>query len=82
MALNQTLRSCRCVTPVRYTYDKDGFVLRNLCDRQRRFKVDLSSLGDASIKYEPSVGVRSRTIGSEYEVELPAHAEARWLAQP
>ncbi len=62
-----------------YSYSKDGFVLKNLSDKRRRFKVDLSALGNGSIHFRPSG--KSGTAGPRYEVELPAHAEASWVPE-
>src|ERR1700751_3447510 len=36
---------------LRYSYRQDGFVLKNLSDRPRRYKVDLSALGFTAMHY-------------------------------
>jgi hypothetical protein len=56
---------------LRYSYDKDGFVLKNLSDKRRRFKVDLSALG------EGHAYVRGKTPGGS--VTLGPQEEARWV---
>ena len=69
---------------LRYIYDKKGFVLKNLSDKQRRFKVDLSSLGEESMHYrlsgKPDGRKSSGGIGSgSFTVTLFAQEEARWV---
>lgn len=63
---------------LRYSFSKDGFVLKNLSDKPRRYKVDLSALGFASTHYR----LRSRSgdgiVDAHSTVTLPAHEEARW----
>ena len=44
---------------LRYSFSEDGFVLKNLSDRPRRYKVDLSALGFAATRYR----LRSRSGG-------------------
>ncbi len=63
---------------LRYSFSKDGFVLKNLSDKPRRYKVDLSALGFASTHYR----LRSRSgvgiVDAHSTVTLPAHEEASW----
>ncbi len=59
---------------VDYSYSKDGFVLRNLEDKARRFEVDLSALGVGSARYRLDGGKE----GTQFTVTVPAHGEARW----
>jgi hypothetical protein len=63
---------------LRYTYGQDGFVLKNLSDRPRRFKVDLSALGLGATQYRLSSKYRSGVVGANSMVTLAARDEARW----
>ena len=67
---------------VRYSYSKDRFVLTNLSDRPRRFKVNLSALGDGSVHYRLSNNASHPVVDSQYDLDVPAHADATWTAQP
>jgi hypothetical protein len=61
-----------------YTFSEDGLILRNLSPKPRRFKVDLSALGFAAVRYR----VRSRSgdtiVGAHSTLTLSAKEEARW----
>ncbi len=63
---------------LRYSFSKDGFVLKNLSDKPRRYKVDLSALGFAATRYR----LRSRSgdgiVDARSTLTLPAQEEARW----
>ena len=65
---------------VRYSFNKNGFVLKNLSDEPRRYKVDLSALGFAAARY--LVKSKSQTViaGARSTLTLSAHEEARWSA--
>lgn len=63
---------------VRYTYSNDGFTLRNLSDRPRRYKVDLSALGFDATQYRLSTAPGG-TVRARSTLTLPAGAEARWI---
>ena len=63
---------------LRYTFRKDGFVLKNLSDKPRRFKVDLSALGFANIHFSLRIGSKEGTVGAHSTLTLSAHEEARW----
>ncbi len=63
---------------VRYALTADRFVLTNLADRPRRFKVDLTALEHGSLHYR-----RDHASSASPDIlTLPAHAEATWTAQP
>ncbi|WP_263381358.1 hypothetical protein [Granulicella arctica] len=64
---------------LRYSYDKDGFVLKNLSDRRRRFKVDLTALSAASPHYQLPKGTNSRAVGAGSIITLAPREEARWI---
>ncbi len=63
---------------LRYNFSEDGFVLKNLSDRPKRYKVDLSALGFAATRYR----VRSRSGGQIVDARstltLSAQEEAHW----
>lgn len=54
---------------VAYSYDKNGFVVRNLADRARRFKVDLSALEGGTERFRMEDG----SVGQTFTVVVPAH---------
>ena len=58
---------------VAYSYDKDGFVLRNLANKARRFEVDLSALGSGAERYRLASGRE----GQAFTLTVPAHGEIR-----
>lgn len=64
-----------------YSYSQDGFVLRNLSDRPRRFKVDLSALGFSAAHYRLQSRSQSATVGGRSTLTLSAHEEARWIPE-
>jgi hypothetical protein len=63
---------------LRYTYKQDGFTLKNLSARPRRFKVDLSALGFGASRYQLTSSTRSGIVGAQSTLTLPAQEEARW----
>jgi hypothetical protein len=63
---------------LRYSYSQDGFVLKNLSDRPRRYKVDLSALGFAATHYQLSSKSLSEVVGASSTLTLSAYEEARW----
>jgi hypothetical protein len=63
-----------------YTYSRDGFVLKNLSDRPRRFSVDLSALGFGARQYRLSSKAGGRLVGARSTLTVPAHEEVRWSA--
>jgi hypothetical protein len=62
---------------LRYEYGESGFVLRNLSEKRRRFKVDLSGLGDVRYRLKGKAG--SGAAGGGFTVELSAGEETRWV---
>ncbi len=66
---------------LRYRYTENGFVLKNLSARPRRFKVDLSALGFAATRYRLSSKSRSGIVGPRSTVTLSAQEEAHWTPQ-
>jgi hypothetical protein len=61
-----------------YSYSQDGFVLKNLSDRPRQFKVDLSALGFEATHYQLSSKSLSGVVGARTTLTLSAQEEARW----
>lgn len=64
---------------IRYSYNKEGFVLKNLSDRPRRYKVDLSALGFSAAHYQLSSRSGNRIVGAHSVLTLPAQEEAHWI---
>ena len=64
---------------VRYSYTQEGFVLRNLSDRPRRFKVDLSGLGSGNTHYRLANLPGQSTLKQSSTITLSPRQEARWL---
>jgi hypothetical protein len=65
---------------LRYTYDKDGFVLKNLSNKQRRFKVDLSALGSGAVHYRLS-SKSGNSAASPTSITLSPQEEAHWVPE-
>jgi hypothetical protein len=63
---------------LRYSYHKDGFVLKNLSDKRRKFKVDFSALGPGNMHLRLSGKPANKSASVQQEVYLAAHAEAHW----
>jgi hypothetical protein len=63
---------------LRYKYSQDGFVLKNLSDKPRRYKVDLSALGFAATHYQLSSKSLNGVVGVRSTLTLSAQEEARW----
>jgi hypothetical protein len=63
---------------LRYSYSENGFALKNLSARPRRFKVDLSALGFAATDYRLNSESRRGVVGSRSTVTLSAQEEAHW----
>jgi hypothetical protein len=63
---------------LRYSFSADGFVLKNLSGKPRRFKVDLSALGFASPRYRLISKSTDRIVEAQSTLTLPAHEEAHW----
>ncbi len=64
---------------LRYSYDAGGFVLKNLSDKRRRFKVDLSFLVVGTTHYQIRSKSKSGMVGTRSTVELAPQEEARWV---
>ena len=64
---------------LRYSYDENGFVLKNLSDKPRRYKVDLSALGSGSVNYLRRSKSSNGIVGARFTVTLSAQEEARWI---
>ncbi len=56
---------------LRYVYGADGFVVKNLSERRRKFVVDLSGLGAGRYRLKGESGTR-------FALELGGGEEARW----
>jgi hypothetical protein len=63
---------------LRYSYRQDGFVLKNLSDRPRRYKVDLSALGFAATHYRLRSQSQGGIVGARSTLTLSAQEEVRW----
>ncbi len=63
---------------LRYRYSEDGFVLKNLSDKPRRYKVDLSALGFASLRYRLRGRFGERIVQARSTLTLSSQEEARW----
>jgi hypothetical protein len=66
---------------LRYSYSQDGFVLKNLSDRPRRYIVDLSALGFTAMHYRLTSKSQSRIVDAHSALTLPAQEEARWTPE-
>ena len=53
-------------------------MLKNLSDRPRRYKVDLSALGFAATHYRLTSKSQSEIVGAHSTLTLSAQEEARW----
>jgi hypothetical protein len=67
---------------LRYSYNQDGFVLKNLSDRPRRYKVDLSATGFAATHYQLRRRFQSGIVGARSTLTLSPQEEARWTPAP
>jgi hypothetical protein len=66
---------------VRYSYSDSGFVLKNLSDKPRRVKVDLSALGSAGQRYRLKSKSRSGIVGQHSTLTLAAQEEVHWTPE-
>jgi len=66
---------------LRYSYDQNGFVLKNLSDKRRRFKVDLSALGSDTLHYRLASRSSGATAGNGSSIVLSPQEEARWVPE-
>lgn len=65
---------------LRYSYDAEGFVLRNLSGKRRKFKVDLSALGTRPSRFVSEGKSDESAAGSPVTITLGPQEEARWNA--
>lgn len=63
---------------VRYSFSKDEFTLKNLSNRPRRYKVDLSALGFGVTHYRLKSTSVGRVVGTHSLLTLSAKEEAHW----
>jgi hypothetical protein len=63
---------------LRYAFSKDGFVLKNLSDKPRRYQVDLSALGYTAINFRLKSRYKERIVDARSTLTLSAQEEARW----
>lgn len=63
---------------VRYIYSKNRFTLKNLSDKTRLYKVDLSALGLHAARYRLSCRSGSRIVSAHSTLTLPPQQEADW----
>lgn len=66
---------------LRYSYDENGFVLKNLSDKRRRFKVDLSALGAGTLHYRLANKSSGGILGKDSSIALSPQEEARWAPE-
>ena len=67
---------------LRYIYSPDGFTLRNLSDKPRRYIVDLSNLRFTAPHFRLVNQSQSQVVGPHATLTLLAHQEARWTPAP
>lgn len=65
---------------LRYSYNQDGFVLKNLSDKPRRYKVDLSALGLNTAHYQLRSKSQNGVVDAHSTLTLSAQEEARWTS--
>jgi len=63
---------------LRYSFSQDGFVLKNLADKPRRYDVDLSALGFNAKRFQLKSSSRSAIVDARSTLTLSAHEEAHW----
>ena len=63
---------------LRYSVNANGFTLKNLSDRTRRFKVDLSAIGLATAHYQMKSESGSTLVNARSTITLAAKQEAHW----
>jgi len=66
---------------LRYSYDENGFALKNLSDQPRRFKVDLSAFGPGSAQYRLKSSSSNGIVDARSSLTLAAQEEARWTPE-
>jgi hypothetical protein len=63
---------------LRYTFSEDGFVIKNLSNKSRRFKVDLSALGFAATRFQRKSNSGNQIVEGQSVLTLSPQEEARW----
>lgn len=66
---------------LQYSYNRNGFSLRNLADKSRRFDIDLSALGFKVSHLQLDHGTEAEIVGPRASVTLAAHGEAKWMPE-
>jgi hypothetical protein len=66
---------------VLYRYSESGFVLKNLSEKSRRIKVDLSALETGSMHYRLMGKPRNGLVGRRSTLTLAGHEEVRWIRE-
>jgi hypothetical protein len=61
---------------LKYAYNAGGFTLKNLSDKKRRFKVDLSALYEGKTQFKLATHSGSQTVGPMSVIELSSQEEA------
>ncbi len=66
---------------VRYSYSENGFVLKNLSDKARRFNVDLSALGFHAQHFRQAAKSGDQVVDARSTLTLSSQEEVRWTPQ-
>jgi len=66
---------------LRYSFSKDGLLLKNLSDKSRRFKVDLSALGFGATRFRLSGTSRDGIVDARSTLTLSAGQEVHWAPE-
>jgi hypothetical protein len=66
---------------LRYSNDENGFALKNLSDKRRRYKVDLSALHPGTEHYRLTSKSSSGMVGAHCTLTLSPQEEARWTPE-
>ena len=66
---------------VRYSYNGNRFVLKNLADKPRRVRVDLSGLGAGAGQFALESKRQGDRLGGQWTLTLAAGEEARWTKE-
>lgn len=63
---------------LRYRYSQDGFTLKNLSDKSRRYSIDLSALGFSTTHYRMVGRSQREVVTARSMLTLAPHEEVRW----
>ena len=66
---------------VRYSYSENGFVLKNLSDRARRFNLDLSALDFHAQHFRQAAKSGDQVVDARSTLTLSSQEEVRWTPQ-